>query len=74
MPVKEILLHCLSASIGLIIAIAIDWWVGKKYGYPTFSVLMAKIQNSKRFSWLAWNVWGDDSAFYNKVFESLKNK
>jgi len=43
----------------------------QKYGFPSLSVLIARLKHSKRFSWLAVNLWGDDDWYYRLVYGSV---
>lgn len=58
--------------IGLASIVIVDNVLIYKTGYPSLSILIAKCYYSKNYKWLTYNLWGDDSKFYNKIHESIK--
>lgn len=60
------------AIMGIIVETVINRICIYKYGYPCFSVLIAVCWNSKRFKWLAYNIWGNNDWFYQIVINRKK--
>lgn len=63
-----------SGITGGIIAYIVDRFIINRYGHPLLSIAFAKLYGSKRWRWLMFNLWGDDSLYYAEVLESLKSK
>ena len=58
----------------IIAGIVIDIICIYKYGYCSLTVLIAVCWNSKRFKWLAYNIWGNDDWFYQKVIKTMEKQ
>jgi hypothetical protein len=63
-------------ELGFIITFAlvviVDNLLIYKTDYSSLSIFITKCYYSKKYKWLAYNLWGDDSGFYKKVNESIK--
>lgn len=58
--------------VGIVISAICSWYSFKKWGeISNIAVFTIYCRRSKYFSWLAWNVWGDDNWYYDKVEKRL---
>lgn len=55
----------------LILTILFDCRCNYKYGYPILSILLAKAYYSNNWKWVVYNVWGDNSWFYENVKKAM---
>ena len=58
----------------IIVGIVVDRICVYKYGYCLLSVLIAVCWNSKRFKWLAYNIWGNDDLFNQEIIKTMETK
>ena len=58
--------------ITMIIIYMIDFYLVRKYGYPSLLLLFAKCYKSRRFKWLVYNVWGNDDLLFEKINSHMK--
>ena len=62
----------LSLIISISLMVVFDWALIYKTGYPCLSIIISKLRYSKRFKWLTYNVFGNDDAFYERVYKRMK--
>lgn len=64
----------LAFGLGIVFMSGCELYCACKYGSPSLSILIAKCKNSKNFTWLAHNIWGDDDWYYNGVISKMERK
>lgn len=55
------------------IAIFQSWYSFRKYGTSNYlGVSIVLCRKSKYFRWLTWNIWGDDTWFYDRLQKQIE--